>query len=151
MNNIRQKANESLLASGLIIVSLVIALFFFDWAYNALYDKKQIENRGHQYYAQKRFNKAYQDFSLAAELNASAPDVDKQKISESYRFAASAAYANLDFIQAAAMALKSLVYNPENTAAIELIKRMLKHKQMNSAQLVGLDQDLRDKIYKGQI
>lgn len=143
--------NESMLASGLIIVSLVIALVFFDWAYNSLYDKKQIENRGHQYYAQKQFNKAYQDFSRAAELNANTPDVEKQKISQSYRYAATAAYANLDFAQAAAMALKSLTYDQGNTAAIALIKRMLKHKQMNAAQLVGLDQDLRDKIYKGQI
>jgi len=150
MNSTKWGMNESVLASGLIIISLVIALVFFDWAYNSLYDKKQIENSGHQHYAKKQFNMAYQDFSRAAELNANTPGVDKQKISASYRYAATAAYANLDFTQAAAMALKSLTYNQENTAAIALIKRMLKHRQMNAAQIADLDKHLLRKIYSGQ-
>jgi len=146
MNSITKAGYKGLLALSLIIISFMVALCFFDWANNTLYDKKQIEDRGHQYYAQKKYIKAYADFSKAAELNTNTLGVKKKKISESYRYAATAAYANLDFIQASAMALKSLEYNNENVAAIALIKRMLKHKQITPAQIAKRDKALRTKI-----
>ncbi len=130
---------NALIGGGYITLSIFACFIFFFWALNSLYDPKQIEIRGHKHYAKKQYHQAYLDFKLAVESNIKKTS-SKQKISEGYRLAASAAHADQHYSQAATMLRKAISYNEDNELAHHIIKHMLQRHQMKQADIWKISQ-----------
>ena len=121
--------NKQLTAWLLIICSLSASIFFFYWAYYAVYDPKQVEVQGHNAYADKQYSQAYDYFYRSAQITASQTEINAQNLSMRYRLAAAAAHAANNYRGARAMLKKSLSHNPDNQQAIALEKYMNTQKQ----------------------
>jgi tetratricopeptide (TPR) repeat protein len=133
---------QQLLSWTLVMLSLSLCMAFFYWANYALYDPKQLENKGHHFFASKQYSQAYHYFYQAAEITTTLPDIEPQKLSSRFRFAATAAYKRKNYPQAVAMLVKSLHYNPVNQQATQLLKHMLHKKQISKIQLQTIDKKI---------
>jgi len=135
-NLLNNKIITTIIAWLLILLSIVMSYSFFNWSYNVSYNKIEIEQRGHRYFAAKKYQQAFDDFYRVAVLS----DDAKQK-SLNYRYAATAAYASLNFQQASSMAISALQYNQANMEARSLLKTMLKHKQVKKDKIKHINLD----------
>lgn len=137
---------NTLIGLGYITISALLCFTFFFWALNSIYDSKQIEKRGHTRYAKKQYHQAYLDFSRAVEQHIQNTST-KEKISEGYRLAASAAHADKQYSQTSEMLRKSLQYNADNEQAHRITKHMLQHHQMPQTDIWKMSQQQWNKRY----
>ena len=117
-----------------ILLSTVVSIFlFFYWVQNAVFDAAQSERKGHKYFANQNYSKAYKKFYLAATLSE-----DKNDKSRQYRCAANAAYAQQDIDKTLEMLTLALKYNKTNENVKALLKVMLDAKQINKEDIQKL-------------
>jgi tetratricopeptide (TPR) repeat protein len=106
---------------------------FFYWVQNAIFDATQADNKGHIYYSDQEYSKAYNSFYKAAILSENKLDKSRE-----YRCAANAAHAQNDIDKTLDMISLSLKYNETNQNAIALLKVMLNQKQITKKDIKRL-------------
>ena len=120
---------------SLVLFSMLTSAVFFNWALNASYDSDQLEKQGHNAYAAKQYQQAYQAFLSSAAISAKEHGANNKNIAHLYRYAGSSAYKQKNYERALEKVTISLRYNPDNAEAIHLIKHMLHNKQVTQQQV----------------